>query len=76
MALSSNESTAKRAQEKLYAKKRKRRNILIAIAVILACLLSVAGAWAYSFLNMSFDDDELRAKEELINLREEVWNVE
>lgn len=42
-------------------KKRKKKPIITAIIVILICLLSVAGAWAYSIFNTSFEDEDENA---------------
>lgn len=39
-------------------KSSKKKPIIVAIIVILICLLSIGAAWAYSFLNTSFDDEE------------------
>lgn len=46
-------------------KKKFRRNLIIGIVVGVLVIASVAFAFAYSILNTSFDDDELKAKEEL-----------
>lgn len=46
-------------------KKKFRRNLIIGIIVGVLVVASVAFAFAYSILNTSFDDDELKAKEEL-----------
>lgn len=48
------------------AKKAKKKKIIIAAITIGICILSVFGAWLYSFLNTSFEDsDEFQIREEL-----------
>lgn len=47
-------------------KKSRRRKIIIAVVTILICLLSILGAWLYSFLSTSFsDDDDMQIDSEL-----------
>ena len=48
------------------AKRAKKKKIIIAAITIGICLLSVLGAWLFSFLNTSFEDsDEFQIREEL-----------
>ena len=64
--LDPNNRAAKYAIAREEAKKAKKKKIIIAAITIGICLLSIFGAWLFSFLNTSFEDsDEFKIREEL-----------